>query len=84
MHCIVCSDFIEVADEDDELIGGTYFITYGGNGMFDPINLAYLEVFICDDCLLRAAGVGDVMRATVTDADVSFELWHGVNETKRH
>ena len=86
MRCIVCSEDIEAVDEEENepVMGGTYFITYGGTEIFDPAFGAYLEIFICDSCLLGAAGVGDVMRARVSDKNVIFDIWDGSPDTKRH
>ena len=88
MRCVVCSGRIEAPEEEDPDEpfgdGGTYFITYGGTVTFDPSHASYLEIYICEDCLLSAAASGDVMHATVTDADVTFEVWRGLESSKRH
>ena len=84
MRCIICSEDVEGnRDEDDfDLAGGEYFITMGGNSVFDGSASTHLEIFICDCCLLLASGNGDVMHATVTDNSMSLRVWDGY--AKRH
>lgn len=85
MRCIVCAECADHPKTDTlDDADGTYFITHGGSGLYDPVGMKYLEVFVCDWCLLQAAGVGDVLQATVTETEVSFERWMGEAQPKRH
>ena len=81
MRCIVCTNRVSRPGLD---ISGAFFITHGDGDVYDPAGMSYLEVFICESCLMNAAGVGDVMEATVTDSDVAFTLWRGEASPTRH
>jgi hypothetical protein len=60
LPCIVCNKALEPAMEDADInqpYGGLAFQSEGhyGSTVFDPMDDTYLEINICDECLLRAS-----------------------------
>lgn len=52
-------------DDRHQPIDGLAFMTYGhyGSGHFDPMNMnSFLELSICDECVLKAEKEGLVYR----------------------
>jgi hypothetical protein len=58
LPCIVCGAQLRnvVDDVENQPDGGTAFITHGhyGSTVFDPMNGEYLEINVCDQCLVAA------------------------------
>ncbi len=79
MHCICCGKFAAITHGRD----GVFFITHGGNDLFTPQGSSYLEIYVCDMCLLNAAANEHVTHATVSDDAVTFDVWGG-EESTRH
>ncbi len=58
MQCVICHKSLENLDEDGfQPLKGLAFHTYGhyGSQKFDPMDGSYLELAICDDCLVETA-----------------------------
>lgn len=70
LPCIVCGHELRNVEQscDNQPYGGTAFKTHGhyGSTAFDPMDAGdFLEVNICDPCLVRAAHAGKVFSARV-------------------
>lgn len=65
VRCIICNAELQEVDESstNQPYKGTAFTTTGhyGSTTFDPMDGSYLEILICDPCLLKAAETGHVM-----------------------
>ena len=65
LPCIVCKKGLESFDSGsiNHAIDANSFQTRGqyGSAVFDPIDGTFLEVNICDSCLVEAAKQGRVM-----------------------
>jgi len=59
LNCIICKKELDEAfhDESNQPVEGTTFISHGHYGsIFDPMNNdEYLEINICNGCLLKNA-----------------------------
>lgn len=63
LPCINCGRALEnLLDQGNQPKGGLAFSTAGhyGTKVFDPMDGAMLEISICDQCLVRLAGLGAV------------------------
>lgn len=66
LNCIVCGEHVE--NEGDEgqnhPHAATAFMTHGhyGSTAFDPMDGTFLEINVCDPCLVRRAGEGFVVK----------------------
>lgn len=67
MNCIVCKKPLVNTGpspcEDNQPSGGTAFHSSGhyGSTAFDPMDGTYLEINICDPCLIQAGSEGSVL-----------------------
>lgn len=67
MNCIVCKKVLENTGpspcEENQPSGGTSFQSRGhyGSAAFDPMDGTYLEINICDPCLVQAGTDGNVL-----------------------
>ena len=63
--CVVCAAELEPIDSEAENqpYRGTVFTSHGhyGSTAFDPLDGTYLELTVCDRCLLAAAANGQVL-----------------------
>jgi len=63
--CIVCDKHLENVDSDadNQPYKGTYFRSHGayGSTAFDPMDGSFIEINVCDECLLKARDKGEVM-----------------------
>ena len=70
VSCIVCSRDFEsaCAEGDNQPYGGTTFITEGhyGSTVFDPMDGSFLEINVCDPCLVEASKRRQVLTAQTT------------------
>src|SRR5690606_10525551 len=91
--CFVCNSPLKRAFNDDKELpyAGTIFISYGhyGSTVYDPLPTgdSYLEIFICDICLIeRKERVEKVERRT-EQKEISREIWpypHRVEKLKEY
>lgn len=98
VNCIVCRRALEPECSMPDVLGNqphaaTCFQGYGqyGSGAFDPMDGHYLEINVCDECLVAAASEGRVLlgrryrrsvETNVADdpilyADQRLERWDG-------
>lgn len=65
MDCIVCKKPLEnlPTGEDNHPKNGLAFTTPGhyGCGVFDPMNGDYLEINLCDPCVVNARTAGRIL-----------------------
>lgn len=67
--CIVCKKELDNVDigggERNQPFAGTAFISHGhyGSTSFDPMDGSYLEINVCDVCLVRAGAAGAVIKS---------------------
>jgi hypothetical protein len=66
LPCIICKRALRNATDDPEgnqPYGGTAFITHGhyGSTAYDPMDGHYLELNICDPCLIDLAQDGELV-----------------------
>lgn len=66
MNCIVCKTElrnIDAGDVENQPAGGTAFQSSGhyGSTAFDPMDGTYLEINVCDGCLVAAGKDGNVL-----------------------
>jgi hypothetical protein len=65
LPCVVCGKQLRNVDETstNQPYEGLAFISHGhyGGTVFDPMDGRYLELTICDECLVRLAGEGKVL-----------------------
>lgn len=65
LHCIVCGTWLKNygGPGQNQPSAGTAFFTHGhyGSTAFDPMDGTFLEINICDPCLVRRAGEGFVV-----------------------
>lgn len=78
--CIVCGRELDPAfgeefQDGNQPFGGTVFVAHGqyGSTVFDPMNNNYLEVNICDGCLVKATK----NEAVIINTPVQATFWDG-------
>lgn len=71
ISCIVCrtrleSAFRDYSALDNQPYGGLAFQSQGhyGGTVFDPMDGTYLEISVCDPCLVQAGNEGLVIHST--------------------
>jgi hypothetical protein len=80
LPCIVCGKELTnvFAESNNQPEDGIAFTTHGhyGSTVFDPQDNSYLEINICDDCLLIAATQKRVYRGVkVIFPQGNLQLW---------
>lgn len=64
LECVVCDKPLKDASGGLHFqpMGGTAFQSYGhyGSTVFDPMDGSFIELAICDQCLVKAGGKGQV------------------------
>lgn len=97
LACVICGCVPELAfpvsdlmaDDPGQPYGATVFIAYGqyGSTVFDPPPYAglpstYLQLNICDQCLVRAAQRKQVLLVDkTTSVQHNYRPWNGGGET---
>jgi hypothetical protein len=84
LACFVCGKKLKTAIPDETNLpfgatinlpfGATVFKTYGnyGSTVFDPMDQSFLELNICDECLIKNRDLvlrGKYMRPPITEAE---------------
>lgn len=89
LSCIVCGTDLKPVRPDDgdhnQPYGGTVFQTHGqyGSTVFDEMGREYLEITVCDPCLVQAGKAGKVLHyATVRYEKPVYRIrhWDGPHE----
>lgn len=85
LPCVICNTTFEDAipgTEDHPVENqpymGTVFCSYGqyGSTVFDSMNSHFLELNICDKCLIRAANKNQVLEGfNVRRPDTRYKPW---------
>ena len=80
LPCIKCGKqlspaFGDAYQDGNQPFGATVFVAHGqyGSTVFDPMNNNYLEVNICDDCLVRASK----NEVVIVNTPVQATFWDG-------
>lgn len=85
LNCIVCNKELEPAFpppiEHNQPYGGTSFTSRGhyGSTVWDPMDGTYLEINICDECLVKAGDEGKVLYVVPKQSVTTFlyKEWNG-------
>lgn len=81
LPCIICHRPLEnvYGEANNQPYGGLAFQSYGhyGTAVFDPLDNSYLEINVCDSCMLAAESHNRVYigHNMVTQAQAQLELW---------
>lgn len=79
VSCMCCSKVFKPANpESDEVnhpIDGTVFMAWGnyGSTVHDPIDPIFLEINVCDECLVERAE--NVLTATIEHGKPAYSKW---------
>lgn len=87
--CFVCDAKLEPAlsypgsAEINQPYAATTFYAYGqyGSTVFDPLDASYLELNICDECLVQNAKKQNVL---IGFPEQKQRIWQGANEYRYH
>lgn len=81
ISCIVCGKALRNLDEGGHHPNdGLAFETHGhyGSRVFDPMDGTMLAISVCDECVVKAAGRGDVYRAPpLRRTKPAYSKWKG-------
>jgi hypothetical protein len=93
LACIVCDRLLEHAmspgtlpngtvleETTNQPYGGTVFYSHGqyGSTVFDETTGAFLEITVCDKCLVKAGKEGKVLHGvTISRPETAYEPWRG-------
>lgn len=82
LPCIVCGRKLENWGHgaENQPLDGLVLWSLGsyGSTVFDPLNSRYLEINICDNCLVKAAHAQRVAIGDGSIVGAPLELWPGV------
>lgn len=84
LHCICCGrEMLNIMeDRGHQPCDGLSFHTYGhyGSTYFDPMDGSFIQIAVCDECLVEADGKGWIDRPNGKNPDYSWDAASAVGK----